>query len=105
MPLNWGLFTGPVNALALPGGFLFVSNALADWCQRQPDELAFVIGHVMAHLTLPRRSGWPGWRGSLGSFLGDPTLAVLRQPTNRSDSVAGKSEAFRFSFRSATYRN
>ena len=38
------------NAMALPGGFLFVSTSLVDLCERRPDELAFVIGHEMAHV-------------------------------------------------------
>lgn len=38
------------TALALPGGFVFLSLALLDLCQRYEDELAFVIGHEMAHV-------------------------------------------------------
>ena len=41
-----------VNALALPGGHVFVSWPLLDMCQRQRDEIAFVLGHEMAHITL-----------------------------------------------------
>lgn len=40
------------NAMALPGGFLFVSLELVDLCERRPDELAFVMGHEMAHVLL-----------------------------------------------------
>jgi Zn-dependent protease with chaperone function len=36
--------------MALPGGFVFVSNSLAELCERRPDELAFVIGHEMGHI-------------------------------------------------------
>ena len=38
------------NAIALPGGFIFVSQTLVNLCERRPDELAFVIGHEMAHV-------------------------------------------------------
>jgi predicted Zn-dependent protease len=38
------------NAMALPGGFVFVSNSLAELCERRPNELAFVIGHEMGHI-------------------------------------------------------
>lgn len=38
------------NAMALPGGFVFLSHSLVDLCERKPDELAFVIGHEMAHV-------------------------------------------------------
>lgn len=44
------------NAMALPGGFVFVSHSLVDLCERRPDELAFVIGHEMAHII--RRHAW-----------------------------------------------
>ncbi len=39
-----------VNAMALPGGFIFVSDALVTLCERRPDELAFVLGHEVAHV-------------------------------------------------------
>jgi Zn-dependent protease with chaperone function len=42
--------TGAPTALALPGGFIFVDVALCELCDRQPDELAFVLGHEMAHV-------------------------------------------------------
>jgi len=38
------------NAFALPGGFVFVTRALVELCERRPDELAFVLGHEMAHV-------------------------------------------------------
>lgn len=37
-------------AMALPGGFIFVGDGLLAFCQRQPDEVAFVLGHEMAHV-------------------------------------------------------
>lgn len=37
-------------AMALPGGFLFVSTGMVDFCQRNPHELAFLIGHEMGHV-------------------------------------------------------
>lgn len=40
------------NALALPGGFIFVSVPLVTLCERRSDELAFVIGHEMGHVLL-----------------------------------------------------
>lgn len=44
------------NAMALPGGFIFVSHSLVDLCERRPEELAFVIGHEMAHVI--REHAW-----------------------------------------------
>jgi beta-barrel assembly-enhancing protease len=44
--------TNPANAIALPGGFIFLSLSLVDLCGRDPDELAFVIAHEMSHVIL-----------------------------------------------------
>ena len=41
---------GEPNAFALPGGFVFVTRALVELCERRPEELAFVVGHEMAHV-------------------------------------------------------
>ena len=39
-----------VNAFALPGGFVFVTRGLLDFSGGDRDELAFVLGHEMAHV-------------------------------------------------------
>lgn len=44
------------NAMALPGGFVFISHSLVELCARRPDELAFAIGHEMGHII--RRHAW-----------------------------------------------
>ena len=41
---------GEPNAFALPGGFIFVTASLVELCQRDKDELAFILGHEMAHV-------------------------------------------------------
>ena len=38
------------TAFALPGGFIFVTRSLADLCECDEDELAFVVAHEMAHV-------------------------------------------------------
>lgn len=38
------------NAFALPGGFVFVTQSLVELCGRDPDEIAFVLGHEMGHI-------------------------------------------------------
>ncbi len=38
------------NAFALPGGFVFVSRPLLRMCQSAHDDLAFVLGHEVAHV-------------------------------------------------------
>ncbi len=44
------------SAIALPGGYLFVSRSLVEFCDNNPDELAFVIAHETAHVI--RRHTW-----------------------------------------------
>ena len=39
-----------VNAFALPGGFIFVTQALLQKCQMNRDEIAFVLAHEMVHV-------------------------------------------------------
>lgn len=41
--------SGPPNAVALPGGFIFVERSLLELCQWDRDEVGFVLGHEMAH--------------------------------------------------------
>jgi len=38
------------NAFALPGGYVFISRSLVELCERNPDELAFILGHEMGHV-------------------------------------------------------
>lgn len=38
------------NAFALPGGFIFVTGSLMELCEWDRDELAFILGHEMAHV-------------------------------------------------------
>ena len=38
------------NAFALPGGFIFVTGSIVELCQRNQDEVAFILGHEMAHV-------------------------------------------------------
>jgi predicted Zn-dependent protease len=38
------------TAFALPGGFIFVARSLVNLCDRNRDEVAFVLGHEMAHV-------------------------------------------------------
>ncbi len=45
-----GVLAPEVNAFALPGGFLFLTRPLLELCHGDRSELAFVIGHEMAHV-------------------------------------------------------
>jgi beta-barrel assembly-enhancing protease len=41
---------GEPNAFALPGGFIFVSHSLLELCERNKNEIAFILGHEMGHV-------------------------------------------------------
>lgn len=38
------------NAFALPGGFVFITSSLIELCRHDQDEVAFILGHEMAHV-------------------------------------------------------
>ncbi|MFH1719558.1 MAG: M48 family metallopeptidase [Planctomycetota bacterium] len=38
------------NAFALPGGFIFITRSLLELCRHNQDEVAFILGHEMAHV-------------------------------------------------------
>ncbi len=44
------------GTIGLPGGYLFVSRSLIDFCEGSVDEVAFVIAHETAHVI--RRHTW-----------------------------------------------
>ena len=44
------------SVIALPGGYLFLSRSLIDFCGGNADELAFVFAHETAHIV--RRDTW-----------------------------------------------
>jgi Zn-dependent protease with chaperone function len=63
------------NALALPGGPVFVSWPLLELCQWQRDEIAFVLGHEMGHIVR---------RHTLDRIVKDAALSLLlRQSSGR----------------------
>jgi Zn-dependent protease with chaperone function len=73
------------NALALPGGSVFVSWPLLEMCQWQRDEIAFVLGHEMAHIVR---------RHSLNRIVKDAALSLLlRQSSGRHAASAWLSKA------------
>ena len=41
-----------LNAFALPGGFIYVTNALLKRCKFNRDEIAFILAHEMVHVVL-----------------------------------------------------
>lgn len=48
---HWTILAGESpNAFALPGGFVYITPGLLELMGRDPDELAFVLGHEMGHV-------------------------------------------------------
>lgn len=45
------LKTNEVNAMAVPGGFIYVTKGLMDYVNLDKNMLAFVIGHEVGHIT------------------------------------------------------
>jgi beta-barrel assembly-enhancing protease len=44
------VLSSTANAFALPGGFIFITTRLLDLCERRTDEIAFFLGHEIAHV-------------------------------------------------------
>ncbi len=73
------------NALALPGGPVFVSWPLLEMCQVQRDEIAFLLGHEMAHIVR---------RHTLDRIVKDAALTLLlRQSSGRNAASSWLSKA------------
>ncbi len=62
------------NALALPGGAVFVSWPLLELCRGERDEIAFVVAHEMAHIV--RR------HNTLDRILKDAAVSLLLRKTS-----------------------
>jgi predicted Zn-dependent protease len=96
-----------VGAVALPGGFIFVTTALLDLCTRTPDELAFVLGHEMGHVVRGHaieraltRIGAEGLSTILSRGLLNPTLREIGlEWLQRSHAVDAEMEADEFAVR------
>lgn len=69
LPFNVLVTAEPdLNAIALPGGPVFVSWPLLDICHGERDRIAFVIGHEMAHIVR---------RHALDRIVKDAALSLL----------------------------
>jgi predicted Zn-dependent protease len=73
------------NAVALPGGPVFVSWPLLQMCQMQRDEIAFVLSHEMAHIVR---------RHTLDRIVKDAAISLLlRKSSGRNAASAWLSKA------------
>ena len=85
------------KALALPGGAIFVSWPLLEMCQRQRDEIAFVLAHEMAHIVR---------RHTLDRIVKDAAVSLLlRQASGRHAASAWLNQAGRQLLTSAFSRD
>ena len=84
------------NAVALPGGYIFLSDSLLELCERREDSVAFAIGHEMAHVirrhvwdrmvneaVLRAASSLAARAGRLGGWLRQSGLPLLRSAYSR----------------------
>jgi predicted Zn-dependent protease len=67
------------NALALPGGPIFVSWPLLEICQGERDEIAFVLGHEIGHIVL---------RHTLDRIVKDAALSLLLRHASRKQAAS-----------------
>ena len=61
------------NAIALPGGPIFLTWPLLELCQGERDELAFILGHEMGHIVR---------RHTLDRLVKDAALSLLLRHAN-----------------------
>ncbi len=71
---------GEPNAMALPGGPVFVSWPLLELCQMERDEIAFVLGHEMAHIVR---------RHTLDRMVKDAALSLLLRQASGVKALGG----------------
>jgi predicted Zn-dependent protease len=75
------------NALALPGGPVFVSWPLLQLCQGERDEIGFVLGHEIGHIVL---------RHTVDRLVKDSAVSLLlRQTSGKQAASAWLSKAGR----------
>ena len=85
-----------VNAFVLPGGFIFLTDAIVNHCERNEDELAFIIAHEMGHVvkghafdrmiaehSIQVISKWLRAGGILGAAAKQATLKFLKTQYSR----------------------
>ena len=94
-----------VNACALPGGYIFVTESLGQLCEWDAAELAFVIAHEMAHVV--RGHTWDRVVGSavfsaLAHRLGGPLGQLSREFLDKAYSRDRELEADAFALRLMT---
>lgn len=82
------------SAIALPGGYVFVSTALLQLCQRNLDEIAFVLGHEMAHVIRGHASD---------RFLRESVIEVLAGRLRVSTPIGGLAKQAAIRLLSSTY--
>jgi predicted Zn-dependent protease len=102
-----------INAFALPGGFVFITRPLLEFCQWDQDELAFILGHEMAHIVqghvMDRLLANSMIRATLGrlspvgGLLGQPIVGLAATLLNQGYSQDNELEADRVGIQLASH--
>jgi beta-barrel assembly-enhancing protease len=105
--------TAEINAFALPGGFVFITRPLLEFCQWDQDELAFILGHEMAHIVqghvMDRLLANSMIRATLGrltpvgGLLGQPIVGLAATLLNQGYSQDNELEADRVGIQLASH--
>jgi predicted Zn-dependent protease len=95
-----------LNAFALPGGHVFVTAPMLEACEGQRDEIAFVLGHEMAHIVLRHAVerivrdsalslllGRVSGKHAVGAWLGRVGQQALSRAYSRQDELEADSFA------------
>jgi beta-barrel assembly-enhancing protease len=99
-----------VNAFVLPGGFIFLTDALVNHCGRNEDKLAFIIAHEMGHVvkghafdrmiaehSIQVISKWLRAGGLLGAAAKQATLKFLKTEYSRDNEYEADDYGIRLS--------
>jgi predicted Zn-dependent protease len=101
-----------LNAIAMPGGYIFIMRPLMELCEWNADEIAFVLGHEMGHVILKHTMNRimantaitaACLRFPLGGLLGMGILNVVTELLDQGYSRDNELEADAFGARIAGY--
>jgi beta-barrel assembly-enhancing protease len=92
-----------INAFALPGGFVFITEALISLCENDQNEIAFLLGHEIGHILRGHARDKLTASALLNAVIGRPSGAgqMLLQAVSKGYSRTLELEADRESVRLA----
>jgi len=112
------LEAGTANAFALPGGFIFISRPLIEVCERNVDEIAFILGHEMGHVVrghainriitnsaVAAAVSATAWRGLAGAWLQKVGMQFLESAYSQEQELEADEVAARLIIATGYNRN